>query len=297
MSLPEFDLYALQLVRLVAKHRGFTAASVEAGVSQSALTRQVQGIEERIGVKVFERTTRKVTLTEAGAILLRETEAMPNILSGALRRIREEYLDAQKVIKVGLSTSLARAHVPGILHGHRRTHSDVKVIVSQESERDIVQGLSAAKLDLGIVVDPEKLPSTVVESHRMEDRFCLSVPAGVDVPRVPKSFRKWGEAQSWLLPQKGTRSRELVDRWAEEAKLPLIATMELDDADLMNQLVAMGMGVALVPQRSLSGLTKRKQVQKVPLLWNLSRDLVVLAPRYGSIPEHVQEFIDQILFS
>src|SRR5687767_11621900 len=88
---PPIDLHSLYLLRLVAKFRGFTAASKACGLSQSALTRQVQAIEARLGIKVFDRTTRIVAITEPGAVLLRETEAIPNILAGAMRRIREDY--------------------------------------------------------------------------------------------------------------------------------------------------------------------------------------------------------------
>ncbi len=90
LSDPAIDLHALHLLRSVAKFRGFTAAAKACGLSQSALTRQVQAIEARLGIKVFERTTRSVTVTEPGAVLLRETAAIPNILSGAMRRIRED---------------------------------------------------------------------------------------------------------------------------------------------------------------------------------------------------------------
>ena len=74
------DLYSLQLIRLVAEHRSFSAAAKEAGISQSALSRQIANAELRLELKLFERTTRQVRITEAGAILLRETAAIPNLL-------------------------------------------------------------------------------------------------------------------------------------------------------------------------------------------------------------------------
>src|SRR5687767_5989250 len=95
---PPIDLQGLHLLRLVAAHRGITAAARAAGLSQSALTRQIQIIEGRIGLRIFERTTRKLEVTSAGEFLLRETEVLPGLLDGALRRIREEFLQEQKEI-------------------------------------------------------------------------------------------------------------------------------------------------------------------------------------------------------
>src|SRR4030095_6477483 len=64
-----FDLYELQLFHLVAEHQSFTRAGQAAGLTQSAITRQIRGMEDRLGGALFERTTRHVRLTAAGAAL------------------------------------------------------------------------------------------------------------------------------------------------------------------------------------------------------------------------------------
>ncbi len=81
--LPPIDLYGLRLLRLVAEHQSITAAAGAAGLTQSALTRQVQGMEERLGVALFERTTRRLKITAAGESLLRETARIPTLLEAA----------------------------------------------------------------------------------------------------------------------------------------------------------------------------------------------------------------------
>src|ERR1043165_9920292 len=71
-----FDLYELQLFHLVAEHRNFTKAGQAAGLTQSAITRQIAGMETRLGVPLFERTTRSVNLTAAGAGLYARSGAI-----------------------------------------------------------------------------------------------------------------------------------------------------------------------------------------------------------------------------
>ena len=63
-----FDIYELHLLNLVAAHGSFTKAAAAAGLTQSAITRQVQGVESRLGLALFERTTRQVVATDAGWI-------------------------------------------------------------------------------------------------------------------------------------------------------------------------------------------------------------------------------------
>ncbi|MCX6856802.1 MAG: LysR family transcriptional regulator, partial [Verrucomicrobia bacterium] len=67
-----FDLHALHLFHLVVKHRSFTRAAREAGLSPSALTRQMQTLEQRLGLDLINRTTRSVEVTEAGQFLAAE---------------------------------------------------------------------------------------------------------------------------------------------------------------------------------------------------------------------------------
>lgn len=251
----------------------------------------------KIGVKIFERTTRKVTLTEARAVLLRETEALPNILAGALRRIREDYLEGPREIKVGLSSSLAQAHIPGIFHSHQKAKFALPIFVSQDREDEVLRQVAAAWLDVGIIADRPVLPATVEVTHEMKDEFCAIVAADHEIPEDVNDFGAWAEGQAWLLPPTGSCTRRLIDDWARRLRFEIASTMELESFDLMNQFVALGMGAALVPRRSLSAMIRKHQVRKVGLPRELARNLIVIAPRYGTTPDHVREFVKGILFS
>ena|SRR6266478_3893169 len=66
LSTVPFDLYELALFSLVVKHRSFTKAAEIAGLTQSAITRQMQGVENSLGIQLLERTTRSVRVTPAG---------------------------------------------------------------------------------------------------------------------------------------------------------------------------------------------------------------------------------------
>lgn len=299
-SEPEIDLYSLHLLRQVAKFRGFTAAAKTCGLSQSALTRQVQTIEARLGIKVFDRTTRTVKITEPGAVLLRETEAIPNILTGAMRRIREDYLGARREIRIGISSDLSLAHIPGIFHAQRKLQPDVKIIVSQPEEKALLRDVANSKLDLGILTNPKELPVEVEVTHRMSDQFSI-IYSKTDALAVEMDssahFRKWANAQSWLLPPSQSRSRGMINDWAIRQRVELQPTMELENFDLMIQFVSMGMGAALIPRRSLSTFPRKRLVGMIHPPVDLVRQLIVISPKHSKCPEHVTRFVGGILFS
>jgi DNA-binding transcriptional LysR family regulator len=296
---PLIDLYGLHLLRLVAQHRGITAAARAAGLSQSALTRQIQGIEGRLGVKLFERTTRSLSITEAGAVLLRETEILPAVLDGALRRLREEFLDQPREIRIGFSRSVSLAHLPGLLHGHRRRHPEVKTTVSHLSGSALIEAVASCQLDLGILCPPARLPDSVETTHRIRDRFIILAPRDLPLPADIREGPAWGDwvsAQSWITPPSRTRSRACIDAWWASQDLAPAAAMELDSFDMAIHLVALGLGVACVPRRAFSSFARKGRLQRIPMPLPLTRELVVITPRRSTSPEHVLQFVESILF-
>lgn len=294
------DLYKLGLLRLVAESRSFTAAAETAGISQSAISRQVQAMELELGVKLLERTTRSVSLTEAGAILLRETEAVPNLLKGAVRRIREEYLDARKEIRIGISTELALTHIPGIFHGQEKAHPDVRILVSQSSDGELFEKVRSNGLDLAIICEAGKQLDQVEVIHTIQDDFWLVAPDSYEIAKTgggAAHFKGWAESQKWLLPPVESATRGLVDSWVAALKWKIQPSIEVENYDLMVQFVSLGMGVAFVPRRALSGFARRHKLERIPVPIGISRSLVVVAPRFSSVPEHVRDFVEGILFS
>src|SRR6188768_3639559 len=91
-----FDLYELSLFNLVVKHRSFTKAAELAGLTQSAITRQMQGMENSLGIDLLERTTRSVRVTPAGEFLFRESAKLLGDVDQSLRRLKERFCQCKE---------------------------------------------------------------------------------------------------------------------------------------------------------------------------------------------------------
>lgn len=292
---PDIDLYTLHLVRLVAKHRGFTPAALESALSQSALTRQVKGAEERLGFSIFERTTREVKITEAGAILLRETQAIPNILNNALRRINEETLNKNKVIKIGISSEISHAYIPGFFDKQLKRNREVKYLITQYSEHELKEKLHANALDLAFMTDTGELSPEFSLQHEIKDDFIIISNSQSEIDK--NHSENWFKQQQWLLPPPHTKSRELIDKWAIRNGIGLNPSMEIENFDLMSQLVMLDLGLAFIPRRSISSIKRKHRIQKIQIPFKLSRKLVIVTPNHNKPPAYVEQFIQNILFS
>src|SRR5580698_7115169 len=91
LSTAPFDVYELHLFHLVAETGSFTKAGQQAGLTQSAVTRQISGMEHALGVALFERTTRRVRVTAAGAVLRERSRGILEATGEALRHLQEQF--------------------------------------------------------------------------------------------------------------------------------------------------------------------------------------------------------------
>src|ERR1051326_3358877 len=96
LSTVPFELYELALFHLVVKHRSFTKAAEIAGLTQSAITRQMQGVENGLGIQLLERTTRNVRVTPAGEFLFGEAARLLGDVDRSLHHLAQEFAGARK---------------------------------------------------------------------------------------------------------------------------------------------------------------------------------------------------------
>ena len=290
------DIESIELVRRIAHLGSITRVAQETAGSQSALSRRLQEIEARLGFAIFERTTRKLSLTKAGQVLLRETEALSPILEKAMRAVKEECFGEVNSIRVGVSRSLSLAHLPGLFHANR--NQEVKINLVHPTGKAVLGNVMRANLDVGVSPLPAKIPQELEVVHRFEDEFVLISNSPVEESLTRKlSFRKWAQGQSWLLPPEGSVSREVLNHWVVARGLEVDATMELDSFDVMVQLVELGMGVAFVPRRALSSFRRGGKLVRLDVGKAPKREVGVFTRKIPKPSQVVDEFVQGILFS
>lgn len=294
-----FDIYELHLFHLVAEHRSFTKAAELAGLTQSAVTRQMQGIEESLGVTLFERTTRSVRLTPAGLMLRGESGRLLGDVDQVLRRIREDFAGAKKEIRVAVSRSVGLAYLPGFFHANLRRLPQVGYRVSYDASGKILTALENNEADLGVISPPTRMPETLRVTHRFTDGFVIIAPtnAALDSDFASKRARiDWANQQNWLsLDESGNTGRRLRT-WMRREGITTEPGMTLDNFDLIINLVSLGMGVSCVPIRALALYARKRNIRRIEWPSRFTRELVIVVRRNREIPEHVGQFIANVLF-
>jgi DNA-binding transcriptional LysR family regulator len=294
-----FDLYELSLFNLVVKHRSFTKAAAAAGLTQSAITRQIQGMENSLGVELLERTTRNVSLTKAGEFLFQESARLLGDVDQSLRRITEDFANAKKEIRVGVSHSVSLAHLPGLFHANLRKYPNLRYSVSYKSGAEILTAIEANELDLGILCPPARLSRTLGVTHRFTDAFTLIAPVelAAQYQMISRNaLNSWLSKQTWLLFAEETNTGKRLRKWMAASHLKIEPSIQLDNFDLIITLVSIGMGISFVPVRALALYGRKKRLVRLPMRNRFERELVVLTRKRRKQPDHLKEFVKNILF-
>ena len=296
-----FDLYELHLFHLVAKHRSFTKAAQIAGLTQSAITRQIQGMESSLGVALLERTTRSVRVTEAGKFLVGESARLLGDVERSLQTLREEFAGAKKQVRVGVSRSVALAYLPGFFHANLKRSPEIACRLSHQSDEEILSGLEANELDLGVLCPPARLPRTIRITREFDDAFTLIAPVETAkgfaaLPRNRRLHQQWIAKQKWLLLEESSNTGQRLRAWILKQGWNVEPTMELDNFDLIINLVSLGMGVSFVPIRALALYGQKRTFERVHLSERFMRELVVVVRKHRRMPQHLERFVENVLF-
>ncbi|BAI70990.1 lysR-like transcriptional regulator [Azospirillum sp. B510] len=148
MSLPDLEIDALRAFVTVAEAGGFTAAADRLGRTQSAISVKIKKLEETLGRRVFERTSRSLALTHDGELLMGYARRLLDLNDETVRRFAEPAAEGE--LRLGVADYFLADHLPHVLRRfaklHPRLHIDVRVGLCGE----LVSALDGGELDLAI---------------------------------------------------------------------------------------------------------------------------------------------------
>lgn len=155
--------FRLKVFYSVAKHLSFTQASKELYISQPAITKHIRELESLYGVRLFDRLGNKISLTDAGKLMLEHCEqilAAYRRLEYDMNLLKNEWTGD---LRLGASTTISQYVLPPILARFTEKYPKVNVTLMDTNSRNIEQALQNHDIDLGLVEGVFRLPSLKYE--------------------------------------------------------------------------------------------------------------------------------------
>lgn len=149
-ALAQINLKLLQTFMLVAENRSFKEAADRANRSQSAISMQIKHLEDQLGAKLFNRTTRTVKLTPEGSKLFASTQRGLQEVGLGLRNVQEALAIRRGQVALACAPTIASTHLPRILAEFKRDYPGIKMLLSELKSADLYRVIEGDAVDFGI---------------------------------------------------------------------------------------------------------------------------------------------------
>jgi DNA-binding transcriptional LysR family regulator len=240
------EVRQLQIFRVLAEELNFTRTAEKVHTVQSNVTAQIRALEEELGVPLFDRLGRRVTLTDAGRNFLPfASQALAAMDQG--QRAIETGAEPSGPLRIGAPESVLTYRLPQVLHAFRRHFPHVELIFIPYMSTPFALELEDGKLDMAITMADSK-PSANIKAIRLrtEQVFLLADPshplAGQAAVR-PVDLA----GQNLLLTESGCGYRAKLDRILTLANIRPANIAEFSSVEAIKQCISLGMGLGLLP--------------------------------------------------
>ncbi len=261
------EVHELEIFLAAAEEENFSAAARKLHLSQPAISFQIQALEQRLNVQLFQRSGRRISLTEAGRDLL----PMAREMVGLSTRIEETMCAQQGIVKgqvkIGCSTSPGKYVLPGLIGAFRRQFPQVQFVVDVMDRRAVEEKLLSKQLHIGVLGLCSKHKDLDCEPFFVDELVLIAAAehpwAAYD--RIgPEDLKK----AVWILREGGAATRQLVQTYLEEHGIngdDLHVAMELGSPECVEAAVEAGHGVSFVSRVAVRDGLALGKIKLVPV--------------------------------
>lgn len=269
------ELDQLRYFLQVAKRGNFTRAAEDLMISQPALSRSIQKLEEELGQPVFERKTRSVSLTDAGTLVQARAQQVLSILEDTKSEIADDGESGR--VRVGAIPTIAPYFLPEVLGRFSAAFPKASLIVQENTTDMLLKSCTQGEIDLAIVALP--VPAKYLEVEKLFDEELLLV-LPPDHPLADKSRIRLSDVEPFpfvLLEEAHCLSDNIVSFCRQRSFQPVVVE-RTTQLTMVQELVSLSHGVSMIPamaqrrdqsdRRVYRSLSNPKPMRTIVVVWN-----------------------------
>ena len=293
MPLTGVELDALRSFVVLGEKLVYHEAAASLGLSPAALTRRIQKLEVVMGLSLFERSTRMVTLTPSGRLFLPRVRAALAELEGSVREIQQDSRERAGLITISVLPSMTRHLLPRVIRDFRVRFPEIHLRVTECGAAAVVRSIRADEAEFGFTFRAAP-DSDLAFDAILTDPYVLAMPPGH--PLAAQSSITWNDLKPHRMIMAGPQSgnMRLLDQALRGVDWRPEAAYEIDHLTTSLGLVAAGLGIAVLPHSALppdgSGGVEMRRLTGP----EVSRTLGIYRRRGRRLPRLGQQFLNTV---
>jgi DNA-binding transcriptional LysR family regulator len=291
---PDLTARQLHAVLSVAEYGSFIAAAALLKTSQPALTRTIKRVEDVLGVRLFDRTTRRVQITAAGREFVAVAERMLNDLRISVRSMREIGEQQRGQVIISSIMSVANSVLPQIVASYRAASPGVELHLREGVHGTVLEDVRSGVADLGITY-VDDVPEFVTATRISREVFDVILSRAHPLSKTGRKGIGLADLVEFPLVSlpSDSRTRRIIDAAASTAGFSLHHVVTVTQFATMMSFVRAGVGLAIVPSGALAGflgehivvvrLTKPRLSRHLGVITLRERELAPAASGFASL--------------
>ena len=244
----------------VAEKKSFSEAAKILFVTQPTITSQVKALEEELNTKLFERTTKKVAMTQSAHVLLKYAKEIVRLSDSAQKEILQMENTINGDLSMGCSLTIGEYILPEFLKRFIDLYPLIQMSVKIANSNKIVENLKDQLIDIGLIETPIEDPQIILEPI-LEDELILIAPLDFFPNNEQKISLNQLKETPLIVREKGSGTRAVVDKYLTQAGLSLNdlnIVMELGSTEAIKMAVESGLGVSFISKSAIKKELKLK---------------------------------------
>ncbi|WLI77777.1 DNA-binding transcriptional regulator YeiE [Kosakonia sp. H02] len=279
-------LRQLEVFAEVLKSGSTTQASQRLALSQSAVSAALTDLEGQLGVQLFDRVGKRLVVNEHGRLLYPRALAALEQASEIEQLFREE----NGAIRVFASSTIGNYILPEVIAHYRRDFPDLPLELSVGNSQDVINAVADFRVDIGLIEGPCHAAEIVAEPW-LEDELVVFAPPSSPLLKGEVTLEQLAAAP-WILRERGSGTREIVDYLLLSHLPQFHLGMELGNSEAIKHAVRHGLGISCLSRRVIAEQLDTGTLAEVPIpLPRLVRTLWRIHHRQKHLSSALNRFI------
>ena len=268
------DLDSLHIFKAVVDYGGITKAAGQLNRVQSNITTRVKNLEDRLGVKLFQRQGGKLILSPEGKVLLAYAERLLRLSTEAEAALRSG--TPQGTLRIGTMESTAAARLPPLLSRYHDHFPEVQIELVTGTSGALIGKVHRFEIEAAFVAEPFA-PAELEAQEAFVEELVLITPKNSPAIKTPKDLQK----RTVIAFAAGCSYRRVLEDWLGASTVVPDRVLELGSYHAIVACVAAGTGIAIVPRSVLDVVHAENEVAVFPLPSRIARTKTCLVWRSG----------------
>ncbi|UVA77218.1 LysR substrate-binding domain-containing protein [Pandoraea commovens] len=294
MNPHRIDFASLSLFNLIARTGSISKGAALAHLAVGAASKRISDLEHAVGTALLERHSRGVTLTVAGQALYRHAQRILTDVDVLAAELSDFTSGIVGVVRLWANTSAVTQFLPRQLASFTKANPGIRIELEEKNSNEIVLAVLDGRADIGIFADRTPALGLQCLDYR-EDHLCLVVPKGHALSRRREVYFNEVLDYDFVSLSEGTSLANRLQMETEALGRRLKLHIQVRSFDAMCQMVAAGMGIAVLPSDAVRALARSLNLRQISLkdAWAERRLLIGLRD-VNAVPRHVRTLIEHL---